>query len=44
MIINAGIKAIYYHSGYADELSEDMLKEAEIEIIHLVTQQQGEGS
>ena len=36
MIINAGIKAIYYHSGYADELSEDMLKEAEIEIIHLV--------
>lgn len=35
MIINAGIKAIYYHSGYADELSEDMLKEAEIELIHI---------
>ena len=44
MIINAGIKEIYYHSGYADELSEDMLQEAEIELIHLVTQQQGEGS
>ena len=44
MIINAGIKKIYYHSGYADELSQDMLKEAEIELIHLVTQQQGEGS
>jgi dCMP deaminase len=44
MIINAGIKAIYYHSGYADELSEDMLKEAEIGLIHLVNQQQGEGS
>ena len=42
MIINAGIKRIYYHSGYADELSQDMLKEAEIELIHLVTQQQGE--
>jgi dCMP deaminase len=35
MIINAGIKEIYYHSGYADELSEDMLQEAEIELIHL---------
>lgn len=35
MIINAGIKKIYYHSGYADELSEDMLQEAEIELIHL---------
>jgi dCMP deaminase len=44
MIINAGIKAIYYQSGYADELSEDMLKEAEIEIVHLVTEQQGEDS
>jgi dCMP deaminase len=44
MIINAGIKAIYYHAGYADELSQDMLTEAEIELIHLVTHQQGEGS
>jgi dCMP deaminase len=35
MIINAGIKKIYYHSGYADELSEDMLQEAELELIHL---------
>ena len=44
MIINAGIKRIYYHSGYADELSQDMLEEAEIELIHLVIQQRGEGS
>jgi deoxycytidylate deaminase len=35
MIINAGIKAIYYHSGYADELSEDMLQEAKIELVYL---------
>ena len=33
MIINAGIKKIYYKSGYADYLSSEMLKEADIEVI-----------
>jgi deoxycytidylate deaminase len=42
MIINAGIDKIYYCSGYADELSKDMLQEAHIELIHLETKQQGE--
>jgi dCMP deaminase len=32
MIINAGIRRIVYASGYADELSEQMLAEAEIEL------------
>ena len=44
MIINAGIDKIYYRSGYADQLSKDMLQEAQIELIHLATQQQGENS
>ena len=44
MIINAGIDKIYYRSGYADELSKDMLQEAHIELIHLETKQQGEDS
>ena len=35
MIINAGILRIYYLEGYADELSEAMLAEAEIEVIEL---------
>ena len=35
MIINAGIKKIYYREGYADELSKDMLAETEIEVIQL---------
>jgi dCMP deaminase len=35
MIINAGIKKIYYQEGYADELSKDMLAEAGIEVIRL---------
>ncbi len=35
MIINAGIKKIYYRDGYADELSKDMLAEAMIEVIQL---------
>jgi dCMP deaminase len=42
MIINAGISKIYYRSGYADELSQDMIQEANIELIHLDTKQQGE--
>ena len=33
MIINAGINTIYYLSGYADALSEDMLREASVQII-----------
>jgi len=32
MIINAGIKAIYYHSGYADSLAMDLLGEAGVKI------------
>jgi len=35
MIINAGLKKIYYRSGYADAISGDMLQEASIEIIKL---------
>jgi len=35
MIINAGIKRIYYLDGYADDLSEAMLAESEIEVIQL---------
>lgn len=35
MIINAGIKNIYYQSGYADQLSSDMLKEAGVEVVKL---------
>ena len=33
MIINAGIKKIIYQSGYADDLSREMLTEAQVEII-----------
>lgn len=33
MIINAGISRIYYEEGYADELSLEMLHEANVEII-----------
>jgi len=34
MIINAGIKKIIYLGGYADNLSETMLKQAGIPLIH----------
>jgi dCMP deaminase len=35
MIINAGIKLIYYLSGYADTMSEEMLAEAGVGIVKL---------
>ena len=35
MIINAGITKIYFHDGYADAMSEEMLKEAGVEVMHV---------
>ena len=35
MIINAGIRSIFYASGYADSMSEEMLKEAGIDVIKI---------
>ena len=35
MIINAGIVEIYYRSGYSDEISEEMFKEAGINVIKI---------
>jgi dCMP deaminase len=35
MIINAGIRRIIYQSGYADAISQEMLAEARVELIHL---------
>ena len=35
MIINAGISTICYQSGYADELSSDMMKEAGVDVVKL---------
>lgn len=37
MIINAGIKQIYYMGGYADTMSEEMLNEAGVGITKLST-------
>ena len=44
MIINAGIKKIYYQSGYADSLAKELLAEAGIEIIQINSDNRGEGS
>ena len=33
MIINAGIVKIFYRSGYADDMSKDMMAEAGVEIV-----------
>jgi len=35
MIINAGIKRIYFQSGYTDPMSEEMLSEAGVEVIKI---------
>ena len=39
MIINAGIKKIYYLSGYADSMSEEMLNEAGVKVYKLEADQ-----
>jgi dCMP deaminase len=35
MIINAGIKNIYYHDGYTDSMSLEMLREAGIQTVKI---------
>ncbi len=35
MIINSGIKKIYYKFGYSDPMSEEMFKEADISLVNL---------
>ena len=35
IIINAGIKKIFYHEGYADEMSAEMLEEAGIDLLKI---------
>ena len=42
MIINAGIVKIYYASGYADSMSQEMLKDAGIDLIKLESDNKGE--
>ncbi|MEA3428610.1 MAG: deaminase, partial [Thermodesulfobacteriota bacterium] len=37
MIINAGIKKIYYEAGYADPMAQEMFKEAGVEAIKIAT-------
>ncbi|MGD9301872.1 MAG: cytidine/deoxycytidylate deaminase family protein [Desulfobacterales bacterium] len=44
MIINAGIVDIYYQSGYADPLAQELLAEAHIELKQIESDNQGEGS
>jgi dCMP deaminase len=35
MIINAGIRKIYYRSGYSDPLALEMIEESGVELVHL---------
>jgi dCMP deaminase len=41
MIINAGIRTIYYQSGYADPMAAEMLEEAGVELLQTGTESQG---
>ena len=41
MLINAGIREIFYREGYADRLSEDMLKTARVPLIQFPGKKSG---
>ena len=41
MIINAGIKTIYYKTGYADQMSSEMFQEAGVTVIQYEPQTEG---
>ncbi|PIP36596.1 MAG: cytidine deaminase [Desulfobacterales bacterium CG07_land_8_20_14_0_80_52_14] len=41
MLINAGIRKIYYKSGYADHMSTQMFEEGGVAVIHLENPKQG---
>lgn len=43
MIINAGIRKVYYRDGYADTISKEMIDEAGIELIKVDNRSQREG-
>ena len=44
MIINAGIRTIYYLSGYADTMSQEMLNEAGVDVLKIENSHRGEDS
>ncbi len=44
MIINAGIRTIYYLSGYADTMSEEMLEAAGVDVLKIENSHGGEDS
>jgi deoxycytidylate deaminase len=35
MIINAGIRWIYFQNGYADQLASEILREAGVEVVRV---------
>lgn len=41
MLINAGIREIYYAAGYADAMSEEMFSQAGVDLIHLAQPEGG---
>jgi len=41
MLINAGVRRIYYAEGYEDELADEMAREADMLLIHLAGEECG---
>lgn len=41
MLINAGIRRVYYARGYEDDLADEMAREAEMQLIHLPGEEHG---
>jgi dCMP deaminase len=41
MLINAGVRRVYYTEGYGDDMADEMAREADMQLVHLTGEEAG---
>jgi len=41
MLINAGVRRVYYAEGYGDDMADEMAREADMQLVHLTGEEAG---
>jgi dCMP deaminase len=41
MLINAGLRRVYYIEGYGDDMADEMAREADMQLVHLTGEEAG---